>query len=101
MTRRVAVTRIGVVSALDRTRDRFRNDLMAGCGAIRSMIVMPEGSVRFPNGTEVPDYHAADYFDQKEAGLLDGKMTKTRRNQHTCFDDDISKPKETHEMTKS
>ncbi len=35
------------------------------------MTLVPEGSVRFPNGAEVPDYRASDFFDEKEAGFLD------------------------------
>jgi len=71
MTRRVAVTGIGVISALGRGRPAFWDSLRAGCAGIRPMTLVPEGSVRFPNAAEVPGYRAADYFDEKEAGFLD------------------------------
>ena len=35
------------------------------------MTLVPEGSVRFPNAAEVPGYRAEDYFEPKEADLLD------------------------------
>jgi nodulation protein E len=71
MKRRVAVTGIGVISALGRTRAAFWDALGSGRVGIRPMTLVPEGSTRFPNAAEVPDYRAADYFDEKEAGFLD------------------------------
>jgi nodulation protein E len=35
------------------------------------MTLVPEGSLRFPNGAEVRDYRPADYFDEKAADLVD------------------------------
>ncbi len=71
MIRRVAVTGIGVISALGLTRPAFWDALAAGRCGIRPMTLVPEGSTRFPNAAEVPDYRASDYFDEKEAGYLD------------------------------
>src|SRR5580698_124043 len=71
MKRRVAVTGIGVISALGRTRVAFWDALGSGRVGIRPMTLVPEGSTRFSNAAEVPDYRAADYFDEKEAGFLD------------------------------
>jgi nodulation protein E len=71
MTRRVAVTGIGVISALGRTRAEFWEGLGSGRVGIRPITLVPEGSTRFPNAAEVPGYRAADYFDEKEAGFLD------------------------------
>lgn len=71
MTRRVAVTGIGVICASGRTRDAFWNALKAGESAIRPMTLVPEGSVRFPNAAEAAGYRAEDYFEPKEADLLD------------------------------
>ena len=71
MTRRVAVTGIGIISALGRTRDAFWQSIAAGVSGIRPMTLVPEGFVRFPNAAEVPDFRATDYMDLKEAGLLD------------------------------
>ncbi|MGD1094505.1 MAG: beta-ketoacyl-[acyl-carrier-protein] synthase family protein [Bryobacteraceae bacterium] len=71
MTRRVAVTGIGVISSIGRDTASFWEALAAGRSGIRPMNLVPEGSVRFPNAAEVPDYQASDYFDEKEAGFLD------------------------------
>jgi len=71
MKRRVAVTGIGVISALGPTRAAFWDSLRSGRVGIRPMTLVPEGSTRFPNAAEVPDYRVADYFDEKEAGFLD------------------------------
>jgi nodulation protein E len=70
-TRRVAVTGIGVISALGLTRPEFWEALAAGRSGIRPMTLVPEGSTRYPNGAEVPGYRASDFFDEKEAGFLD------------------------------
>ncbi len=71
MTRRVAVTGIGVISALGRTRDEFWQALAAGECGIRPMTLVPAGSVRFPNAAEVPDFRAEDHMDPKQADVLD------------------------------
>jgi len=71
MTRRVAVTGIGVISALGRTRDEFWCGLTEGRAAIRPMTLVPAGSVRFPNAAEVADFRAADFLDPKDCDLLD------------------------------
>jgi nodulation protein E len=69
--RRVAVTGIGVISALGPHRESFWDALAAGQCGIRPMELVPPGTARFPNGAEARDYRAADHFDEKEAGLLD------------------------------
>jgi nodulation protein E len=71
VNRRVAVTGIGVISALGRDTASFWEALAAGRSGIRPMKLVPEGTARFPNAAEVADYRAADYFDQKDAGFLD------------------------------
>ena len=71
MTRRVAVTGIGVISASGRSRPEFWESIRAGRPAIRPMTLVPKDSVRFPNGAEVPDYRSSDYMDDREASLLD------------------------------
>ena len=71
MTRRVAVTGIGVIAAPGSTRAAFWDSLRNGRSAIRPMKLVPEGALRFPNAAEVPDYRASDYMDEKEADLLD------------------------------
>jgi nodulation protein E len=71
MTRRVAVTGIGVIAAPGATRAAFWEALRAGQSAIRPMTLVPEGSLRFPNAAEVAGYRASDYMDEKQADLLD------------------------------
>ena len=71
MTRRVAVTGIGVIAAPGATRAAFWESLRAGQSAIRPMTLVPEGSLRFSNAAEVAGYRASAYMDEKQADLLD------------------------------
>jgi nodulation protein E len=71
MTRRVAVTGIGVICAIGRTRGEFWDALAAGRSGIGPMTLLPAGFLRFENAAEVADFRASDYFDEKQAGLLD------------------------------
>jgi nodulation protein E len=71
MTRRVAVTGIGVISALGCARDAFWQGLARGASAIRPLTLVQPGSLKFANGAEVADFQASVHFDEKEAGLLD------------------------------
>jgi nodulation protein E len=71
MTRRVAVTGIGVIAAPGSTRAAFWESLRNGRSAIRPMRLVPEGALRFSNAAEVPDYRITDYTDEKEGDLLD------------------------------
>jgi len=69
--RRVAVTGIGVISALGLNRESFWEALAAGHSGICPMELVPAGTVRFPNAAEALSYRTADHFDEKEAALLD------------------------------
>lgn len=71
MNRRVAVTGIGVISALGTGRDAFWDALAAGHSGIRPMTLVPQGSVKFPNAAEVPDYQPLAHFEPRDADLLD------------------------------
>jgi nodulation protein E len=71
VNRRVAVTGIGVISALGHKSATFWDALAAGRSGIRPMTLVPDGSVRFPNAAEVADYRASDYFEEKDAAFLD------------------------------
>jgi nodulation protein E len=71
MTRRVAVTGIGAVSAFGHTFADLWNGVAAGRSAIRPMTLIPPGSLRFPNGAEVPDFDPTRYFDERDITLLD------------------------------
>ncbi len=69
--RRVAVTGIGVISALGPNRESFWRALAAGESGIRPMELVAPETVRFPNAAEARDYRVSDHFDEKEAALLD------------------------------
>jgi nodulation protein E len=69
--RRVAVTGIGVISALGANRESFWRALAAGESGIRPMELVAPGTVRFPNAAEARDYRIPDHFDEKEVVLLD------------------------------
>jgi nodulation protein E len=71
MTRRVAVTGIGAISAFGDTYADLWSGLAAGRSAIRPLTLVVPGSLRFPNAAQVPDYDPLRYFDEKEAQMLD------------------------------
>jgi len=71
MNRRVAVTGLGVVSALGLNCGEFWDALSAGKPGIGPIEAIAPGLLRFPNGAEVRCWNPADYFDDKEIGLLD------------------------------
>ena len=71
MTRRVAVTGIGAISAFGHTFPDLWAGLAAGRSAIRPLTLVAPGALRFPNAAEVPDYDPLRYFEEKEAQLLD------------------------------
>src|SRR5579863_1010134 len=68
MTRRVAVTGIGTVSAFGDSFAEFWSGISEGRSAIRPL---KSATVRFPNAAEVPDFQPSKYFDEKDAGFLD------------------------------
>ncbi len=71
MTRRVAVTGLGVISALGHDRKQFWEALAAGRSGIRPMTLVDRSLFRFPNGAEVPDYDPLRWFDEKDLSLID------------------------------
>ena len=71
MTNRVAVTGLGVISALGHTSCEFWQALAEGRSAIAPLEGVDRSLLRFQNAAEVRDYDAARYFDEKEIGLLD------------------------------
>jgi nodulation protein E len=68
--RRVAITGIGVVSALGKDRDSFWRSICTGISGIRPLRNLP-APLRFANGAEAVDYDASKYFSDKEASILD------------------------------
>jgi len=71
MTRRVAVTGIGAISAFGHSYADLWAGVSAGQSGIRPLTLIPAGALRFPNAAEVPGYDSSRYFDEKEALLLD------------------------------
>ena len=71
MNRRVVVTGVGVVSALGRDAGEFWKALCQGRSGIAPIQAIPAGLLRFENGAEVRGWNPLEYFDEKEASLLD------------------------------
>src|SRR5450631_4137617 len=71
MPRRVAVTGIGVISAIGHNTGEFWQALQAGCSGIGPLEAVDRGLLRFANGAEVRGYVPTKHFDEKEIGLLD------------------------------
>jgi nodulation protein E len=69
--RRVAVTGLGVICGLGRTRPEFWDTLCAGRSAIGPIRSADCSSLRFKNGAEVADYSHKPYFDDKRADFID------------------------------
>jgi nodulation protein E len=71
MTRRVAITGAGVISALGRNTDEFWDGLAAGKSGIRPIATVDCSTIRFKNGAEIADYSHRPHFDDKQADYLD------------------------------
>jgi nodulation protein E len=69
--RRVAVTGLGVISAIGHNALAFWQALEAGCSGIAPIEAVDRSLLRFSNGAEVRNYAPVQYFDEKELGLLD------------------------------
>ncbi len=69
--RRVAVTGLGVISALGNDVSSFWNALCAGRPGIARIESVDVGSLRFQNGAEVRDFDPAQHFERELADLLD------------------------------
>ena len=68
---RVVVTGLGVISAIGHNTREFWQALEAGRPGIAPLESIDRNLLRFPNGAEVRNYVPAQYFDDKEIGLLD------------------------------
>jgi nodulation protein E len=71
MQRRVAVTGVGVVCAIGLNVSEFWNSLREGRSGIGPLRSVPPGTVRFPNGAEIPSFQSEKYFDLKDVAFLD------------------------------
>jgi nodulation protein E len=69
--RRVAVTGIGVVSALGPDRAAFWQQLCAGRSAIGPIAAVDTSDLSFTNGAEVRGYEPRAHFDKRQADFLD------------------------------
>src|SRR5262245_10323084 len=71
MTRRVAVTGLGCISALGETPAEFWSALVEARSGIAPLRCVPAGRLRFANGAEVRDFDPALHFDPSRLDLLD------------------------------
>ena len=71
MPLRVAVTGIGVISASATIAANFGSRSKQGRPGIGPLEAVDPALLRFSNGAEVRNYAPAQYFDEKELGLLD------------------------------
>jgi nodulation protein E len=69
--RRVVISGMGVIAAIGNNRGEFWRALSEGQPGIRPLQSIEKGVLRFPNGAEVQNFNWSDYFDEKEAALLD------------------------------
>lgn len=69
--RRVAITGIGVLSAIGRNREEFEQSLREGRSGLLPLTDPAHREFRFNNGGEVPGFNAADHFSLKEADMID------------------------------
>jgi nodulation protein E len=68
---RVAVTGLGVISALGRNRVEFWSSISEGISGIGPIEAVDCGQLRFRNAAEVRGFRTEDYFDAAEAAILD------------------------------
>jgi nodulation protein E len=71
MQRRVAITGMGVISAVGLDVQTFWAALLEGRSGIGPLKSVQPGELRFPNGAEIPEFDPSQYFDLKEAQFLD------------------------------
>ena len=69
--RRVAVTGIGVVSAIGLNTHEFWQSLAAGHSGIGLIQSLPGVTFKFPNGAEASSFDPFHHLDAKSAGMLD------------------------------
>ena len=69
--RRVAVTGIGVVSALGTNAEQFWKSLAVGRSGIRPIQSLDVSRFKIPNGAEAGFFDPLAHLDAKSAGMLD------------------------------
>ncbi|MBY0503916.1 MAG: beta-ketoacyl-[acyl-carrier-protein] synthase family protein [Bryobacteraceae bacterium] len=68
---RVAITGLGIVSALGSTRDAFWAALAAGVGGIRPIASVDCSPLKMKHGAEVAGFDPLRHFDAKDLDVLD------------------------------
>jgi nodulation protein E len=71
MPHRVAVTGLGVISAIGNNSAEFWQSLQLGRSGIGPLQAVDPALLRFSNGAEVRNFAPSEHFDDKEIGLLD------------------------------
>jgi nodulation protein E len=68
---RVAVTGLGVISAIGNNSSEFWQSLQAGRSGIAPLQSVDPALLRFSNAAEVQNFKPSEHFDEKEISLLD------------------------------
>lgn len=68
---RVAITGLGVVSALGLNRTEFQQSLQAGVSGIQPLPVFEQGPIRFKNAAIIQGYDRDLHFPDKNVALMD------------------------------
>jgi nodulation protein E len=68
---RVAITGIGVISAIGNNASEYWDSLKLGQSGIRPIEASGCGELRFPNGAEVRGYDPIAHFDEKQIPFVD------------------------------
>jgi len=71
MHRRVAVTGLGVISAIGKNVPSFWESLCLGRPGIKEMELVDRSDFRFKMGAEITDYDPLQWFDGRETEMLD------------------------------
>jgi nodulation protein E len=71
MPHRVAVTGLGVISAIGNNSSEFWQSLQQGRSGIGPLQAVDPALLRFSNGAEVRNFAPSEHFDEKEISLLD------------------------------
>ena len=71
MPHRVAVTGLGVISAIGNNSGEFWQSLQQGRSGIGPLQAVDPALLRFSNGAEVRNFTPSEHFDEKEISLLD------------------------------
>ncbi len=69
--RRVAITGLGVISALGTDRDSFWRELAAGRSGIAPLTAVDPSLLRFANAAEAREFEPAAHFDERGGEVLD------------------------------